>query len=309
MTVSRHIAVVVASWAALTLVNGAARADAPAASAPAAACPDESADASDAEAAIAFCTHVVDSKPADAKTLARALTARGNAYNQLDKNDEALSDANSALSADPTDVYALVLRGNLRGALGQHDAAFADFNAALALDPRNGVALVARGGAWHYFKHEDAEARKDFEAAIQAGSNLYFAYFALGRLDMDEARYDDALKDFDNAAAHNTGGQGNIARARGVIYESMGRGDEAMKTYSAAIQADPTDAPTYVFRAGLLVERHDYAAAIKDCDTAIGLKPDYARAFAVPIMRRAPIRRPCAISIQPCASTPSTPTP
>ena len=249
MTVPRIAVGSLASLVVLLLAIGGVFADTPPSTAEAAPVPDESAESSDAEAAIAFCTHVIDSKPVDAKTLARAFTARGKAYDQLDKHDEAMSDANSALSADSADVYALVLRGNLRGTLGQHDAAFADYNAALAVDPRNGAALVARGGAWHYYKHDDVQARKDYEAAIQAGSNLYFAYFALGRLDMDLARYDDALKELDNAAAHNPGRQGNVARARGVIYYSMGRPDEALKIYTGAIEADPKDAPTYVFRA------------------------------------------------------------
>ena len=317
MTASRiaagSLASLLVAW--LTGVSCAAFADvatAPAPAASAGSCPDESADSSDAEAAIAFCTHAIDSKPADAKTLAHAFTARGKAYNQLDKHDEALNDANSALNADPGDVYALILRGSLRATLGQHDAAFADYNAALAIDPHNGAALVARGGAWHVYKHDDFLARNDYEAAIQAGSNLYFAYFALGRLDMDEGRYDDALKDFDNAAAHNTTGHhGDVQRARGVTYELMGRPDDAMKIYNSAIEAEPRMLrPMSFVRAcwssGAIMRPPFRIATRRSALRRITCAP--LQCAAAPIMHRARMLKRRAISIPRCASTPRTPT-
>src|SRR5579862_1123318 len=75
-------------------------------------CPDQRADVADPEEAIAFCTHVIDGKPQDSKQLANALVSRGKAQYVQQNYDAALSDANAAIQADPSDAAAKARRRN-----------------------------------------------------------------------------------------------------------------------------------------------------------------------------------------------------
>src|SRR5215467_3584340 len=76
-----------------------------AAAAPAATtCPDQHEGIDDADAVIAFCSHVIESGGSDRKALANAYTARGKALYVQRKYDAALADASKAIQADPGDI-------------------------------------------------------------------------------------------------------------------------------------------------------------------------------------------------------------
>ncbi|HAN63867.1 MAG TPA: hypothetical protein DCQ79_08410, partial [Rhizobiales bacterium] len=65
----------------------------------------------------------------------KAYAMRASARLQAEANDDALGDVNEALQIASNDPLALRVRGNVYEALTRNDEAIADYNAALAQDP------------------------------------------------------------------------------------------------------------------------------------------------------------------------------
>lgn len=74
----------------------------------------------------------------------------------------------------------------------------------------------------------------------------------------------------DNAPAR----QAELFAARGRIYDRLGRSNDAQIAYSRAIDLDPTDSYALYNRGALLLEAGKPAAAIRDLDASLSLRPD-----------------------------------
>jgi tetratricopeptide (TPR) repeat protein len=97
---------------------------------------------------LALCQMNIPSKVSEAiETINRAISIdsmnssffalRSLVYNKLDKNKQALEDANLAISADPEDVFAHIAHGSALLGLEKWREAEMAFRAALAIDPDN----------------------------------------------------------------------------------------------------------------------------------------------------------------------------
>jgi protein O-GlcNAc transferase len=133
--------------------------------------------------------------------LAGVLVNRGNALRSLRRFDAALLDMDAALRVKPSFPEAHNNRGNILRDLGQLEAAVAAFDAALLLRPEFPMALCNRGNALLDLKRPQ-QALASFEAALRLdpddGEALFGRASALLRL---QQRLEDALRDFDRAAA------------------------------------------------------------------------------------------------------------
>jgi tetratricopeptide (TPR) repeat protein len=69
---------------------------------------------------------------------------RGQAYREMEHDDEALADLNRAIELDPADASALVDRGETYQAMGRSEEALADYDRAIELDPEAASALASR---------------------------------------------------------------------------------------------------------------------------------------------------------------------
>jgi tetratricopeptide (TPR) repeat protein len=91
-------------------------------------------------------------------------------------------------------------------------------------------------------------------------------------------KYEEALRDYDDAAALNR----NYAPAynsRAILYNEQGKYDEALENADAAIALDPEFAVYHNTRAVVLAHRHDYPAAIREYDQAVRFDPYFADAY------------------------------
>jgi len=64
-----------------------------------------------------------------------------------------------------------------------------------------------------------------------------------------------------------------------VVYDDLGRFDQAVANFSEAIRADPTNAAAYWNRGAVLCDRQECEQAIADFTRALDLDPDYAQAY------------------------------
>ncbi|HEY1797203.1 MAG TPA: tetratricopeptide repeat protein [Stellaceae bacterium] len=136
---------------------------------------------------------------------ALAYNARANVYNKLARYDDAIADENAAIEANPGLERAYYNRGWARMKKGEQDAAIADFTRAIAIKPDFSI---FNNRAWaQHLKGDDAGGLADAEEAVKLAPKNPFC---LG--------------------------------TRGVIYEKLGRRDDAMADYRAALAIDPKDA-------------------------------------------------------------------
>ena len=71
------------------------------------------------------------------------------------------------------------------------------------------------------------------------------------------------------------------AKAKAVAAQREGRLDEALALFTAAIERNPTSSLTFGGRAALLLQLRRPRAAVRDCDRALQLNPESAKALKV----------------------------
>ncbi|MCA6123012.1 tetratricopeptide repeat protein [Bradyrhizobium sp. WSM 1704] len=124
-------------------------------------------------------------KPADTITSQDISTAkdhavRGGVLVRSGKTDEALSEFDQALAADPYNIQALYGRGLIYQGRGQHQQAIEDFTAASGLSPQKVEPLLGR--ATSYLALDKAkEAAADLDEAVQADPSSVGAWTARGQ--------------------------------------------------------------------------------------------------------------------------------
>ena len=149
----------------------------------------------------------------------------------------------------------------------RYDAAVTEFRAALALDPK----LVLRAEfplAVALFElHKPDEARKEFEAVRrEAGDHPNILYY-LGRLDIEDHKFESAVQNLSEAAAKPP--FPDTAYYLGFAYFKNGDLPSAEKWLKQAAQADPRDARTpyqlgFVYRQQGREEEAQKAFALSD---------------------------------------------
>jgi tetratricopeptide (TPR) repeat protein len=91
-------------------------------------------------------------------------------------------------------------------------------------------------------------------------------------------RSDEAIKDFDAAIAAGTNSS-NVFLNRGLAWGRAGNRERAMSDFAIAIQRDDKNSHAFFNRGVLHARAGEPAAAIEDFDRAIKLEPTYAEAF------------------------------
>jgi len=105
---------------------------------------------------------------------------------------------------------------------------------------------LIRDGNNNYEKNDYTEAEIKYRKALEAKPASYTAMFNLGDALYKEKHYDDAAKQFENAA---TLAPDKLSRAKafhnlGNTYMSQQKWDESINAYKQALKNDPTDADT-----------------------------------------------------------------
>jgi tetratricopeptide (TPR) repeat protein len=147
------------------------------------------------------------------------------------------SPQNQVASSDNAETH--ISRGYDALKQDRYDAAVTEFRAALVLDPK----LVLRAqfplGVALFELHKPEEARKEFEAVRrEAGDHPNVLYY-LGRIDLEDRKFDSAIKNLADAAANPP--FPDTAYYLGFAYFKKGDLPAAEKWLKEAATADPRD--------------------------------------------------------------------
>jgi tetratricopeptide (TPR) repeat protein len=132
--------------------------------------------------------------------LALPYDGRGSAYKAKGLHDQAIADATKAIALEPDCADAYYNRGNAYSDKGLYDQAIADYTKAVALRPDHASAYNGRAWAFHE-KREDAKGLPDAERAVRLAPR-----------------------------------DAPTLETRAEIYERLGRRDEAIADYRAALK-------------------------------------------------------------------------
>ena len=129
---------------------------------------------------------------------AAAFFARGTIKNNLDRGEEAISDADEAIRLKPNYVEAYFLRGLSKNNLGRHEEAISDLNEAIRLNPNSAEAYFLRGLSKNNLgRHE--EAISDLNEAIRLNPNSAEVYFLRGTVNGNLNQIEAAKADYQTA--------------------------------------------------------------------------------------------------------------
>ncbi|MFF4524735.1 tetratricopeptide repeat protein [Streptomyces bluensis] len=210
---------------------------------------------------------------------ARAWGYRGDAHCSLGHLDQAVSDLTTALELDPTYAWSLGQRGEAHRQAGRHDEAVADLTAALDLDPSLVWALAFRGEA-HRAAGRFDEAVNDFTAALDR--EIAFAAEVLSyraEAHQQAGRYDESVADFTASLELDPTYAWALAQ-RGRSHRAAGRYEDAVADFTAALQLNPALAWALAERGAAHQQAGRHDEAIADLSAAAELDPPYAWALA-----------------------------
>ena len=178
---------------------------------------------------------------------ADAYVNRGLAHAGLEKWDAALADYDRALAVDPNSATGYLHRAELYRRLNRLPDALADFARAQKLDDKNPLLYLNRGSA--YLAAQDFKnAQADFAvltavAPDDPGARRLFGFSSLRLYDFANAHRGWAalgkLMPKSPEPLHNAA----------ITYKAERRYDEAIKALTDAVQLQPGEATSYLFRA------------------------------------------------------------
>lgn len=170
---------------------------------------------------------ILDRLIAAGEHVARAHALKGDIALVLRDRDSAISEYNSALSAEPRMTTVLASRARAKQDNGDLDGAFADYNSAISADGDNVPARAGR--CWNRIMREEdnlGPARADAERAVDIDPRFVRAQLCLGLVMLREREWDRARTAYDAVLAIEPGnptalfGRG-VARRRSEICRAM----------------------------------------------------------------------------------------
>ena len=206
-----------------------------------------------------------------------AYNNRGNAYQSLNRFEEAIRDYDKAIALNPLYELAYFNRGISYSKLGKHDEAAEDFHKTIILNPKNALAYYYRGISYSSAgKYE--EAIQDYDKAIELDPKHVLAYNSRGLSLSALGNHDEAIQDYQKAQELDPR-NAVVRKNLGDVYRELGNDDEAIREYSQAIELDPQYTLAYNNRGISYRNLRRYDEAIQDHKKAIELSPDHPTAY------------------------------
>ena len=225
------------------------------------------------------CTRLIASGRYKGRDLAITYRNRGYAWRYKGDFDRAIADYDQAIGFDPKDALAYFNRGYAWRAKGDNDRAIADYTEAIRLDPKNAVAYNNRGNAWGA-KDDLDRAVADYDQAIGINPKFVAPYQnrCLARA-IAGRNLPQALSDCDQALGLRPN-DANTMDSRGFVYLRLGRLDDAIVEYDAAVKRSAPTAFT-LFGRGIAKQRNgDTAGGDADMAAAKAIDASIAEKFA-----------------------------
>lgn len=240
-----------------------------------------------------------------------AYNYRGNAYYSRKEFDLAIADFGKSLALNASQPIIFNLRGTAYYLQKDYPHALADFDRAVALDARYAFAFASRGNTYLAMREFD-RAIADYDTAIGLNPNLVRAYHARGNAYSAKGQYDKAILDFDQVIRLDPNAGAYVGRClaravlgllqealadcndaialkaddpgalgtRGFVYLKLGRLDDSIADFDAALRIDPRRALSLYGRGVAKQRKGDASEANADIAAATALKSDIAEQFA-----------------------------
>ena len=225
-----------------------------------------------ADEAIADYDHVIAADPKNAA----ALAGRGLARVMKGDYPEAEKDLAAAGALEPKNLVVAHARGMMAERRNQSAAAIAAYDAALAISPADNYALGRRAAVEYAAQDFDGTLR-DTTAALKANPRWWEMQLLRANVLRNQGRAAEALADA-NAVVSSEAGNPYALVASGNFLALLGRTDQAMAAYEAALKVKP-EAYIYLNRAHNRPQS-DLAGRAADLDAALALDPKNASAMA-----------------------------
>jgi tetratricopeptide (TPR) repeat protein/serine/threonine protein kinase len=211
--------------------------------------------------------------------LADAWHNRGALYcDRLGQPEKALADLSKALELEPKDAENWFNRGETYTELDQPQKALADYNKAIELEPKFVQALNNRGNAYAKLDRPE-KALADYNKAIELAPTVTRAWWSRGVLYWNLGQLDKALADHTKAIEVEPDNAA-IWHNRGLLYQELNELQKALADYTEAIELDPKYAQALSGRGSVYLSLNQPQKALADISKAIELDPKLARAWA-----------------------------
>ena len=228
------------------------------------------------DASISGCNVVIQET---AKNLAAAYFFRGAAYVARNDFDRAIADYTQAIAINPNDSDYINSRAALYELKNDMPRAMADYDKAIQLNPKSVYAYNNRGANFQR-KGDYARASADYGEVIRLQPNNVDAWAARCWVRAAGGReVQQALSDC-NQALKIKADAPDVLDTRGFVHLRLGKSDDAIKDYDAALKLEPKLAGALYGRGLAKQKKGDKAGATADIAAAKALKSDIEQEFA-----------------------------
>ena len=198
---------------------------------------------------------------------------RADAYRALGDSRRAMLDYNRVISLRPKDPFRYYARGLAYETMNEHNLALTDFSKAISLKSSYKPFYLARARAYRALGKYSL-ALSDYKQYVgewkHAPADVLHEVIPVS---LDAYRYDSAkeqlqvLKKMGDDSAQYYAWQGRILQNENKL-------DEAISSFSKAVNRNFEFAQAYQLRANAFKELKDYPAAVEDYTCALALAPD-----------------------------------
>ena len=205
------------------------------------------------------------------------LGVRSLAYTALGKYEQAIQDADRALSVDNTSDRAHFAKAEaLYHGQKDYGRAFQEYDAAIGANAKMTAAYAGKARACMGMQNFK-DAVKTVEDALKTFPNDAELHYVHGLLNFQRGKPKHALEDYDRALSVNPKWNPfQVYLNRGFANDALLDPERAIQDFSKAISADPNAASAYIARGNTRYILMQYKEAVEDFKKAEILSPDNA---------------------------------
>ncbi len=186
-----------------------------------------------------------------------------------------VNQSNSEVSADESDRKVEVSNNSVSNTAGKPNTEPNSANIAANTSTFDSLVSVGKKQI-RQIKYEDAVST--FDRALNNNPNNLDAYYGRGEANFRLGDFNRVVKDFDRVLELNSqDAQAYFYRA--YAYAELGRTDRAISDFGEAIELNPDDESAYISRSSVYRDREDYQNALVDLTEAIELDPNSFDAY------------------------------